>query len=408
MKKIALAASLLVACPATVNVTVKNPKPNPQLQVELADKDGNKVVGKTYQLGIIQPDGNDVKQTVKVDKNHVLEVRGSIPGSAIVWKDPHTIIDDPTNLTSTLGIDPALGRVLDPDLKAISDKLLDLGPGYGFASLKVRNALKALFGGLVVFEPPDPKNGTPLMVYKTYPPTALKNETKFEDFKYPSSNQHLRIETMGNGATKLSASFAVFNGLGTYSSENAYRFDSKLNNFGPVAKESAADFNLNNALGESALQEIASLLKAHPAAIAMYINRMWVVEAGGTDLFESQKQSTAVEASVGSFVSVNGVFTFSSSSSNTKNFAEIAFEFWGEQVATRVVPAATVSPRTNVSAVQSLLQQGAVLGVTLAHQKTPTVGPDRVVLTRTSCQSPGSQAPCARLAEDIVNAFIPK
>ncbi len=329
---------LLPGCMKAVNLTVKNPEElTYAVSVVKQDKGGV----ENIELGNIEPKGTkEGKFQIKAGGD--FEVRASIPNSALVYQEKRTVTrSDPDPISYIATISPEGRKLSDFNLDAIKKELMDIGPGYGFDALSLRKALQAFFGAVIVASLP--KKGTErAIIHCLITPKDLKNAVKYEDWKWPVTSKDWESAVTANNALQLTANIPLYANftIGT-GGDSIYKFKSILTGFGKEYNENGFD---STRLSARQKKELSNALLDYPGSELMYINAMWVIKSGYTEIYKGTKLSFNAKADASTFLTVNGAYKFSSESSDKQQYDETALTFWGLKLSPSVLKEEVVIP----------------------------------------------------------------
>ncbi|HVU00412.1 MAG TPA: hypothetical protein VHE30_01625 [Polyangiaceae bacterium] len=282
------------------------------------------------ELGSIPP-GGSVSNDVKVKKGGTITMEAALPGSATVWSVPHTVAPNERSPLQLVGVVVPTGRAPQTlTVAQIAAKLPDLDRGRGVGPVPVADALKSLLGAACVLtlEP-----GKPAEVHLCFTSAELNDQVQPADFQaaYRHAQDHVEFEASATAAAGLGAEIGLYEGLLAYEPSSFYRFSTDLTDFGAVTKPEATNFDLGSALGEARRDQVAKTLAAHPGAKLVYINHVWAVRSGKTDVFQAARLGVGARTTPNSILGPDGAYEFGPTPAASKSHAEQVFDFWGEE-----------------------------------------------------------------------------
>jgi hypothetical protein len=337
MKTLSIAFSLLLlaGCAKTVDLTVTNPtKLMHTVSVETRGESG--ITGNTMALGNLAPD-NSKESEFKVKPGESFEVTTAIPGDGIDYREKRTVTkSDPDTLKYTVTIKPIGNPITEVNIDEIRNRLKNLQQGYGLPALGVANALDTMFGALIVLTPS--KDQQNARVHMIITPVELGNAMTLKEFQYLDDSESLSLDITTSSAQKLSANFAIYGGF-TFSgdAEDVYKLSSDLEGFGQYAKVEKPGFDLSKQLSADQKRELSVALQDNPGSKLCYINVMWAIKRGATEVYKGVKLSATDNVTAASIITANGAFNFSNVADQKSNYNEIALEFWGEELSPSLV-----------------------------------------------------------------------
>jgi hypothetical protein len=347
MEKIAVSACLafLVAgCKTTVDLTVSNPT-TVALQTYVVVKDSSGIEKNRIELGIIATNQNASAQfEVKHGGQFVLSA--SMPGSVELYSQPKTITGDESDpFTNSIALTLPI-NVINPAASAqqIQDALSRLGANVGFDPIPLQNGLDTIFGSLLVITPPNVANADEKIHFKLAP-GQFSPRLSLSDFRYPDDTVSSTVEIDGSSSSKVAASVPMYGSLGVdYSSDSIYKVNFSLNGFGMVEKPDPTNWTYNTAIQNLSPADKAAFYKAlldNPGALALYVNKIYVVKRAHFDLTKGFKLSADAKLDAGSVLTASGAYNFSKKEDANKDFNDTIVNIGGIQIHFDIVTVTT-------------------------------------------------------------------
>lgn len=326
-------ALLIAGCTTTVNLTARNVETFPQDVLVTVKDDMGQKTGEIF-LGIVQPD-KEVMKTFDVKHGGQFTVISRVPRSADIFETTQTVTKsdkDPLNVTIDL---KKQGEFLDDAtaMQAVSNAFSKLGPNVGAYPVNVSNALRTIWGALIVVTPGQgAKEG---IIHQKLNPGQFSKPVTLERFSYPHSEDKQTIKISAKAAASLAASFPLWGSLGfNTSSDSVYEIDWRMEGFGMVEKEEDPNWNYLTAyqkLPPDIKKALTFTMEKNPGSVMMYVNRIYVIEIADLSIKSGARQDFGTKLEAGGVITGTGAYTFSNVQAKNQRYKSVVLNFGGPQ-----------------------------------------------------------------------------
>lgn len=322
---------------STVKLTVTNPHSFQQrARVEVTK--ANAVKERTVSLGLLKSNGV-VQNTFQIEHGGNFKVINGLPEGPDVGDYSQEVAKadgDPVVVDVALNV--TKGRLLDgvTGAEQILNVLKAFGENTGYAPIDVAIGLKTIFGALIVITPADFEKGTGIIEHFKVNPGRFAPATTWDMFRYPTADVNSTVEVTGSGSAFVSAAVPIYGSLGVdASSDNAYKVEYKLTGFGMVEKDLPNDWNYTEGLEKLSPEDRKGLLAAlvnNEKAIALFVNKIYVVKSGQFSIRKSSKLSAGSQLDALSVVTLKGAYKYEEALHNTGSYSDKIINITGIRI----------------------------------------------------------------------------
>lgn len=226
-------------------------------------------------------------------------------------------------------------RKFDPDnsILQVKNSFYELNEiNFGFRKIDIRNAIETYFGALILVVPPK-KEGERGHAQILIQPSGFSSRQTMDEIRYVNSNDEKTIDVSKDLLFSFSQNYPIVGTLfGAAQSSDYSQLFWQMKGFGWIIKKENSNWNVFDAyekLSPESKIGIQEKLDDNPNSFLMYINEMYAIRDLSYNSVYGKKVNIESDISAASMWTVNGIYNFSSETSERSNFSEFVYDFGG-------------------------------------------------------------------------------
>jgi hypothetical protein len=322
----------ITGCTTTVKLSARNTLKDTPVNITAAIKDKNGNTQNEINLGHASAQ-NELSQEFEVEDDGQFETIANIPGSAVIFKEPRTVVGKSDPDPETVNIVNMSTWLDDTKSMAIlSDSFKKLGDDIGAMPTDLKSSLQTVFGGIVVATPN--ANDKPGKIHFSVTPEELGVRIQtLDDLPFFQTEEKQSTTISGVGSLQARANIGPYAQFGgAYSSDSLYTLSWTIRGFGMVQKledpNKQASIQIKK-LPKDTKENLLNALQANPNAKLYYVNKMYVIRTADMSIKNHKKLDSKADLNAANIVTATGVFSNEITNEESRHYGDVVLNYFG-------------------------------------------------------------------------------